>query len=136
MHPVAVFLGGLILTSLVYGFARPGDLAQIATMPLLGISVNTLLGAGISLTLSFLKDEQSSDIVFWLLGSLAGALWELPDSAGPLILFAIIALVLQAGALNLLTLGDAEARYLSVLVQRTQLLIVPAPATELVWQSQ
>ncbi len=128
VQPVAAFLGGLVLTFLIYGFARRSGRAQMATMLLVGIAVNALLGAGISLILSFSDDEQLRDIVFWMLGSLAGSLWEFAYSAGPLILFAIVVLVRQSGALNLLTLGDAEARHLGVPVQRTQLTIVSAAA--------
>ncbi|MDE2968064.1 MAG: iron ABC transporter permease [Chloroflexota bacterium] len=126
--PLAAFIGGLTLTFLIYGFARRGGRAQMATMLLVGIAVNALLGAAISFIISFSDDEELRDIVFWLLGSLAGSLWEYVYSAGPLILFAILVLVRQAGALNLLSLGDAEARHLGVPVQRTQLLIVAAAA--------
>lgn len=126
--PLAAFIGGLTLTFLIYGFARRGGRAQMATMLLVGIAVNALLGAAISFIISFSDDEELRDIVFWLLGSLAGSLWEYVYSAGPLILLAIAVLVRQAGALNLLSLGDAEARHLGVPVQRTQLLIVTAAA--------
>lgn len=126
--PLAAFIGGLTLTFLIYGFARRGGRAQMATMLLVGIAVNALLGAAISFIISFSDDEELRDIVFWLLGSLAGSLWEYVYSAGPLILFAIAVLVRQAGALNLLSLGDSEARHLGVPVQRTQLLIVTAAA--------
>ena len=128
VQPVAAFLGGLTLTFMIYGFARRSGRAQMATMLLVGIAVNALLGAAISFILSFSDDEQLRDIVFWLLGSLAGSLWEFAYSAGPLILVAIVVLVRQSGALNLLSLGDAEARHLGVPVQRTQLLIVTAAA--------
>jgi iron complex transport system permease protein len=126
--PIAAFIGGLTLTFLIYGFARRGGRAQMATMLLVGIAVNALLGSAISFILSFSDDDELRDIVFWLLGSLAGSLWEYVYSAGPLILFAIVVLIRQSGALNLLSLGDAEARHLGVPVQRTQLLIVTAAA--------
>ena len=128
VQPVAAFVGGLCLTFLIYGFARRSGRAQMATMLLVGIAVNALLGAIISFIISFSDDAELRDIVFWLLGSLAGSLWDYVYSAGPLILIAITVLIRQAGALNLLTLGDAEARHLGVRVQRTQLLIVTAAA--------
>ncbi len=128
VQPIAAFLGGLVLTFLIYGFARRSGRAQMATMLLVGIAVNALLGAAISFILSFSDDAELRDIVFWLLGSLAGSLWDFVYYAGPLILIAVIVLIRQAGPLNLLTLGDAEARHLGVRVQRTQLLIVSAAA--------
>ena len=128
VQPLAAFAGGLALTFMIYAFARRGGRAQMATMLLAGIAVNALLGAAISFILSFSSDAELRDIVFWMLGSLAGSLWEYAYSAGPLILVAVVVLIRQAGALNLLTLGDAEARHLGVRVQRTQLLIVTAAA--------
>lgn len=126
--PIAAFGGGLLLTLLIYGFARRGGRAQMATMLLVGIAVNALLGSAISFILSFSDDAELRDIVFWLLGSLAGSVWDYVLAAGPLILFAILVLIRQAGPLNLLTLGDAEAKHLGIRVQRTQLLIVTAAA--------
>ena len=127
-QPLAAFVGGLILTLLIYAFARRSGRAQMATMLLAGIAINALLGAAISFILSFSDNEELRDIVFWLLGSLAGSLWDYVYSAGPLILAAVIILARQGGALNLLSLGDAEARHLGLRVQRTQLLIVVAAA--------
>jgi len=128
VQPLAAFIGGLSLTFLIYAFAHRGGRAQMATMLLVGIAVNALLGSAISFILSFSDDEELRDIVFWLLGSLAGSLWDFVYTAGPLILIAIVVLIRQSGALNLLTLGNAEARHLGVPVQRTQLLIVTAAA--------
>ena len=128
VQPLAAFVGGLTLTLLIYAFAQRGGRSQMATMLLVGIAVNALLGAAISFILSLSDDAELRDIVFWTLGSLAGSLWSFVYSAGPLILFAVFVLIRQAGALNLLTLGDAEARHLGVRVQRTQLLIVMAAA--------
>ena len=126
--PLAAFAGGLILTLGIYAFARRGGRAQMATMLLVGIAVNALLASAISFITSFSDDAQLRDIVFWLLGSLAGSVWNFVLAAGPLILVAIVVLMRQAGALNLLTLGDAEARHLGLRVERSQLTIVTAAA--------
>ncbi len=128
VQPLAAFSGGLVLMLLIYGFARRSGRAQMATMLLVGIAVNALLGAAISFILSFSNDAELRDIVFWMLGSLAGSLWEFTYSAGPLILLAVIFLVRQSSALNLMSLGDAEAKHLGLRVQRTQLFIVTAAA--------
>ena len=126
--PLAAFVGGLVLTLLIYAFARRGGRGQMATMLLVGIAINALLGAAISFIISLSDDAQLRDIVFWMLGSLAGSLWSYVLASGPLILVAIIVLVRMASPLNLLTLGDAEARHLGLRVERTQLVIVSAAA--------
>ena len=128
VQPLAAFVGGLTLTMLIYGFARRGGRAQMATMLLVGIGVNAMLGSAISFILSFSDDAELRDIVFWMLGSLAGSIWSYVFASAPLILVAVLFLIRQAGALNLLSLGPNEARHLGLPVQRTQLLIVTAAA--------
>ena len=128
VQPLAAFAGGLTLTFLIYAFARRGGRQQMATMLLVGIAVNAMLGAAISFILSFSDDAELRDIVFWTLGSLAGSIWNYVLAAAPLILVSVVFLVRQAGALNLLSLGDSEARHLGLRVQRSQLLIVAAAA--------
>ena len=128
VQPLAAFVGGLTLTFLIYGFARRGGRQQMATMLLVGIAVNAMLGAALSFILSFSDDAELRDIVFWTLGSLAGSIWSYVLAAAPLILVAVLYLIRQAGALNLLSLGDSEARHLGLRVQRSQLMIVTAAA--------
>ncbi len=127
--PLAAFVGGLVLTLAIYAFARRGGgRGQMATMLLVGIAVNALLGSAISFIAAFADDAELRDIVSWLLGSLAGSVWDYVLAAGPLVLVALAVLIRQAGALNLLTLGDAEARHLGLRVERAQLTIVTGAA--------
>ena len=126
--PLAAFLGGLTVTLLIYGFSRRGGRAQVATMLLAGIAVNALLGSAISFLVFLADDPALRDIVFWLIGSLSGSVWRLALASGPLILFAVIVLIRYAGALNLLSLGAAEARHVGLRVERAQFIIVSAAA--------
>ncbi len=128
IQPLVAFVGGLIFTLGIYSFARSGGRAQMATMLLVGIAVNALLASAISFILSLSDDAALRDIVYWILGSLGGSVWNFVFTAGPLILLAIAILIRQSGALNLLTLGDAEARHLGVPVERAQFTIVTAAA--------
>ncbi len=128
IQPLVAFVGGLVLTLGIYAFSRSAGRVQMATMLLVGIAVNALLASAISFILSLSDDGALRDIVYWILGSLGGSVWDYAVTAGPLILIAIFVLVRQAGALNLLTLGDAEARHLGVRVERSQFIIVTAAA--------
>lgn len=101
LQGLAAFIGGLALTFLIYAFARRGGRTQMATMLLVGIAVNAMMGAAISFVLSLSDDAELRDIVLWLLGSLAGSTWSYVIAAGPLILLAVAALVSQSRALNL-----------------------------------
>ncbi len=128
VQPLVAFAGGLIFTLGIYLFSRSAGRVQIATMLLVGIAINALLASAISFILSLSDDSALRDIVYWILGSLGGSVWEYAISAGPLILIAIGVLVRQSRALNLLTLGDADARHLGLRVERSQFIIVTSAA--------
>ena len=127
-RPLAAFAGGLLTTLLIYSFSRRSGRMDPAAMLLAGVAVNAALAAGISF-LTFAADEpELRDIVFWLMGSLAGSNWDLALAAAPLIFAAAAVLVRLGGSLNLLALGQAEARHMGVRVERTQVLLVSASA--------
>lgn len=55
---------------------------------------------------------------FWVFGGLSGSTWASLAAATPLVLIALIALIVMARPLDLLALGDSEARHLGVDVDR------------------
>ncbi|SEH37540.1 iron complex transport system permease protein [Methylobacterium sp. 275MFSha3.1] len=110
------FLGGLGAVAAVYGVGlavRRHD--PVLTLVLAGVAVGAVLGAGISL-LKVLADpyNQLPAITFWLLGSLSSV--TLGDVAAtlPMLLLGLVPLVLLRWRMNLMSLGDAEARALGV----------------------
>ena len=127
-RPLAAFAGGLITTMLIYAFSRRSGRTDTATMLLAGVAVNAALAAGISFLIFAADEPELRDIVFWVMGSLSGSNWDLALAAVPLILFAVLVLVRLGGDLNLLSLGQAEARHMGVRVERSQVLLVSASA--------
>ena len=110
------FLGGLGAVAAVYGVGlavRRHD--PVLTLVLAGVAVGAVLGAGISL-LKVLADpyNQLPAITFWLLGSLSSV--TLADVAAtlPMMLLGLAPLVLLRWRMNLMSLGDEEARTLGV----------------------
>jgi iron complex transport system permease protein len=110
------FVGGLAAVALVYAIALaiPGR-DPILVLVLGGIVVGALLGSGVAL-LKFLADpyNQLPAITFWLLGSLAAA--HPSDLVGliPAVLVALVPLLLLRWRIDVMTLGDEEARALGV----------------------
>ena len=118
-------VAGIQLTAFVVGLATVGLVYAIASVvhgrePILvlvlaGVVVGSLAGAAISL-LKILADpyDQLPAIVFWLLGSLSairkGEVW----AAAPLVLLGLVPLVLLRWRINVLSLGDEEAKALGV----------------------
>lgn len=110
------FAGGLATVALVYLIAaavRGRDPALV--LVLAGVVVGALAGAAISL-LKILADpyDQLPAITFWLLGSLASVRGAELWSVLPLVAIGLVPLVLLRWRINVLSLGDEEAKSLGV----------------------
>ncbi|MBY0336428.1 MAG: iron ABC transporter permease [Acetobacteraceae bacterium] len=105
---IAAVAGVAALAALVRGRGEPMLLLILA-----GIALGSLVGAAISL-LKALADpyNQLPAITFWLLGSLSAATRGDVLAAAPPALAGLLLLVLLRWRLNLLTLGEDEARAL------------------------
>lgn len=120
--PGAAFVGGLIAVSLVYALSRVQGQVVLTRMLLVGIAVNALCAAGVGLMLAQSTDAHLRAITFWRLGSLGGATWQTVGLVAPLILLACLMLSRLARGLNLLALGESEARHLGLEVDRLRRL--------------
>src|SRR5690606_9962363 len=122
------FVGGLGTVALVYLIAaavRGRDPTLVLVLG--GVVVGALAGAAISL-LKILADpyDQLPAITFWLLGSLAsirGAeLWNVL----PAVLLGLLPMVLLRWRVNVLSLGDEEAKALGLEAGRLRAIIIAA----------
>ncbi len=128
---VFAFAAGLLATLIVYAMSRANGRTEVVTLVLTGIAVNAIAGAGIAL-LTFLGDTQSREqIVFWQLGSLAGSRWNQVFIVAPVVAIGVIAAYFVARKLDLLSLGERNARHLGVNVEvlRVVMIIVVALLT-------
>jgi iron complex transport system permease protein len=128
---------GIQLTAFAMGLATVGLVYAIASMvhgrePILvlvlaGVVVGSLAGAAISL-MKILADpyDQLPAIVFWLLGSFSairkGEVW----AAAPLVALGLVPLLLLRWRINVLSLGDEEARALGVEAGKLRFAVVTA----------
>ena len=130
--PAFAFVGALAATFLVYGIAAVGGHFSMATLLLAGVAVNAFLGAIVSAIIILLPNNEAlREILFWLAGGLDSRSWEHVRISAPLILGGAAVVMLMARDLNLLMLGDDEARSMGVRVgyARTLLLTAAALAT-------
>ena len=114
MLPVSAFLGGLISTWLVYFISTKAGKTNVATMLLAGIAVNALAVAGIGFLIFGADDDQIRDLTFWQLGSLGGTVWFTVFKAAPFLIISIIGLPLLSKQMNVILLGENEARHLGI----------------------
>lgn len=130
--PVAAIQGmafafGLAAVAIVYTIARlvRGAHDPILVLVLAGVVMGAVMGAGISV-LTYLADpyDQLPAITFWLMGSLAGV--TLSDLAGawPAVVLGLIPLFLLRWRVNLMSVGEDEARALGVNTGVLRLMLV------------
>lgn len=121
---IFAFLGGLLTTYLVYLLSRKQGQAQVITMLLAGIAVSAFAGAISSIFIYLSDDQQLRDITFWTMGSLSGATWTQLKIAGPIILIGSLLLMRYDKALNAILLGEKEAIYLGIAVEKVKSRVI------------
>lgn len=98
------------------------------TMLLVGIAVNAI-GFAIVGSLSYLaSNEVLRDILSWSLGSFEGTSWWAVLVLSPIVLLGVWICWWAAKPLDLLALGESEAKQLGLNVRRTQWLVVAVAA--------
>lgn len=118
------FAGSLLTTWLVYRLATFGNKTYVATMLLAGIAISALAGAATGLFTYFSNEEQLRDITFWTLGSLGNASWQAVAVLLPIALGVMIVLFRHTRAMNLLLLGEQEAVYAGVNIQKIKRIVI------------
>lgn len=124
----AAFAGGMAavgVVTLVAGLVRNTD--RTLTLVLIGVVIGALARAATSL-LKVLADpyDQLPAITFWLLGSLASITSADIGPALPAVILGLVPLALLRWRINVLSLGDEEARALGVEAGRTRFLVIAA----------
>lgn len=113
--PVApsAFIGAMGTLMLVKKIATKNGYLSSSNLILAGIIVSSVLSSGISFIKS-LAGEEVSAIIYWLMGSLSSKSWINLISSFPIIMISIILCCYFAEDLDILTLGEDEARLLGV----------------------
>lgn len=124
----SAFAGGMVAVgavTLVASLVRNTD--RTLTLVLIGVVIGALAGAATSL-LKVMADpyDQLPAITFWLLGSLAAITTDDILPALPAVMVGLVPLALLRWRINVLSLGDEEARALGVEAGRTRFLVIAA----------
>lgn len=110
--PFFAFSGGIATIFLVYFLARVKGRVQVLTIILAGVVVSYIFSSGVVLIMSLLGDK-SHEIIFWLMGSLAGYHSHLVFIS-LIILVLMIFVIFFYRDLDLMALGDDQAKSLGV----------------------
>jgi iron complex transport system permease protein len=121
---LTAFLGGLIVTALIYLLAQSEGGTRVGLMLLGGVAINALAGAGLGYLSFIATDEQLRSLQFWLLGSLGGARWSAVTLVTGIVVLAGAVGLTLARELNALAMGEAQATLLGVDVERTKRRVI------------
>jgi iron complex transport system permease protein len=124
--PAAACLGGVLSTYLVFLLARSREdgRASIVTLLLTGLAVNALFMSAIGFLTYIARDPQARSITFWSLGTLSGASWRAVEVVGVTTVGGTLIALRYAKQLNALMIGEEEATYLGVNVNRLKWVIL------------
>lgn len=125
---ILAFSGSLLTTWLVYRLATLGSKTYVSTMLLAGVAISALAGAVTGLFTYFSSEEQLRDITFWTLGSLGSANWQEVAVLSPITLGIMFVLFRHTRAMNLFLLGEQEAAFAGVNIQKIKRVIILSTA--------
>ena len=117
--PLLALLGAVGALALVILLGRVQGSLRRDTLVLAGIVVATFLSALIAL-IKALDEEAVSAIVFWVMGSFQGRSWIHVGFSLPYLILGIYLIMIRARELDILTLGEVQARQLGVEVERVR----------------
>lgn len=123
---VCAFIGGAVATAIVAASARGGR--DIARIILVGVAVNAICGGLVSF-LTYVADTAARDrIVFWQMGSFASASWTQVLIITVVTIPAVIAMWAIYRQMDILSLGEVQARHLGINVIALRRAIISGAA--------
>jgi iron complex transport system permease protein len=125
--PIAAFGGSFVTIFVVYVLASYHGDTPLATLLLAGIAVSAIAGSATSFVIVMVSRDSweiGKEIVFWTLGELAARRWEhVGVVAGP-VAIAAAGSVFVLRELNLMLLGEEQARTLGVDTRRLKIIVL------------
>ena len=129
--PAFAFCGSICAVCLTVFLAMRNGKIPVMTLLLAGVAVGLLLGESTSGLLTFMNEHKLQQYLFWMVGGLDYRCWEHVYLAVGPVLCGIIIMCLLARHLNILVLGETEAKAVGMPVTafRMGLLFVAAMTT-------
>lgn len=112
--PIAAFIGAVGTVFLVYTLSKVGGGgSSMLTLLLIGVAVTSLFSALVYLIM-IVSNAQAQGILFWMFGSFALTSWNYIYMVLPFIFAGLIVTLYFARDLNMIALGEEQARQLGV----------------------
>lgn len=111
---ISAFVGALLAVSLSYSIARARGRSPVIALVVSGVVIASLFSALVSLLKYMAPDAQLREITFWMMGGFYYATWADVGILTPFILGVFVLVLSLSWKLNILSMGDEEARSLGV----------------------
>ncbi|MFV9684372.1 FecCD family ABC transporter permease [Pseudomonas sp. NY15367] len=121
--PLAAFVGALASMLLVLAIASRGGRLESDRLLLAGVAVSFVMMAASNLLLYLGNPHAASSVLFWMLGGLGLARWELLWLPALCLVLALAVLLGLGRALNALMAGEQSAVSLGLEPRRVRLLV-------------
>ena len=123
--PVFAALGAILTVLVVYSIAKVGSSIPVTTLILGGVAVGSLLMALVNFIIT-ISGDKIHGIVFWMMGSFSSTQWSDVEIAVPVILLGSGFIFLFARSLNIIQLGEDQAKQLGVNIEKLKLILLAA----------
>ncbi len=121
----AAFVGAIVAVTASATIAR-GAWRSTATLLLAGIAMASLFSAAQTYALSQLNEALTREVISWLFGRLNTSGWGEVGILGPYVIVCGLVLLLHRRHLDVLRVGDDEARSLGINPTRLRLVVILA----------
>lgn len=118
--PSLAIIFALFISYIIYRVSSVGGKTNSIILVLAGIAISSFIGAISAFILTSLMDSQIKEYLFWSIGNLSGLRWEhFLFAVFPILILSII-LVTYGKELNIMLLGDEEAKSVGVDIAKTR----------------
>ena len=125
---LSAFAFGLLAMGLAYSMARSSGRVPIVSLILSGVITSAIFTALLSIVQITAHERSLQTIVRWIMGSFNAVTWPVLSQGWPLIVGGTLVMVLLRWRLNVLALGDDEARSSGMNVERYKVVFIVAAA--------
>ena len=122
--PAFAFIGAFVSVGITIILTLRNNKLDTTTLLLAGVAVSMLLGAFTSGILTMINEYRLREFLFWMVGGLDFRRWDhVALAVGPIVTGSVI-LMMLGRHLNVLVLGDTEARALGLPVMAYRMLFL------------
>ena len=121
---ISAFVFGMIAVFGAYSLARVRGQTPLVTLILAGVIIGSLFGSLVSILKYISTDAGLREIVFWLMGGFYYASWDDAYQIVPVVVVCSFVLWAMGWKLNVLSMGEEEAKTLGINTERTKIILI------------